>query len=189
MYEVTAKPEKFKTLLFWLMVFSSCVYIFFGTICCIAWGDKLNTPLITDQLSTGDAPLWIGWLIKLLFMVNLLLSYPLMLYPPISLTEHILFSDWPKSKRRQWSKNLVRTLIVGFITIATVLLKQKLDKFLAVLGALFCTPVAFILPAFFHYQVCAETRAQKAADLFITSAGIFIMFYCTISSIVTWNET
>lgn len=157
-YEVTAHPEEFKGLLKILMIFTSILYVFFGVICSTAWGDHLDTPLITDQLSRGKGPLWIGWVIKLCFMVNLLFSYPLMLYPPIEIAEEWLFKDWPKSKKRQWSKNLVRTLIVGFITISTVLLKQKLDKFLAVLGALMCTPIAFILPAFFHYQVCAETK-------------------------------
>lgn len=66
------------------------------------------------------------------------------------INENYLFDNWKKTKMRQWSKNLNRSLIVAFVVFITIMLGQKLDKFLSILGALACTPVAFMFPSLFH---------------------------------------
>ena len=38
-------------------------------------------------------------------------------------------------------------------------LGEKADKFVSILGAVSCTPVAFIFPAAFHYKICAKTMS------------------------------
>jgi proton-coupled amino acid transporter len=53
-------------------------------------------------------------------------------------------------------------------------------------GSLTCTPIAFILPALFHYKTLAETKAQKIIDLSIVVLGTIIMVFCTAFTIVTW---
>lgn len=48
-------------------------------------------------------------------------------------------------------------VLVGATVVVTVLLKDKLDKFLSILGAVTCTPIAFTFPALFHFKAVAET--------------------------------
>jgi len=148
----------------------------------------MTTPLITDQLNTPDSPPWIGYTVKFLFMTNLALSYPLVLYPAMMINENYLFDGWEKSKKRQTLKNLNRLMLTLFITLFTIVLGQKIDKFLAILGALSCTPVAFLCPALFHLKLAARTNTEKNVDIFIICIALGIVVYCTFEGLVTWNE-
>ena len=52
-------------------------------------------------------------------------------------------------------KNIFRALIVIFTIIVALWLDKKLDKFLALLGAVACIPITFTLPCLFHYKLVA----------------------------------
>jgi amino acid permease len=55
------------------------------------------------------------------------------------------------------SKNATRTALVALTVVITILLGEKLDQFLSIIGSLFCTPIAFTFPAMFHLKACAVT--------------------------------
>lgn len=128
------------------------IYLIFGQFCVFAWGSTIE-PLITDKLPHD----FVGNSIRILFSINVLFSYPIVIYPAHMVVESILYKGWEKSKKRQMSKNVTRTALVGFTVIVTILLGKKLDQFLSIIGSLFCTPIAFTFPAMFHYKACAET--------------------------------
>ena len=85
-------------------------------------------------------------------------------------------------------KNVTRTLIVAASCVLALLIYDKLDKFLSITGALTCTPIAFTLPAAFHYKQCAETKVQKVIDMTITVGTTIIAIYCTVVAILTFND-
>ena len=94
--------------------------------------------------------------------------------------ENYLFLNWEKTKKRQMTKNVGRLILVGCTVLFTLFLGQKVDKFLSILGALSCTPVAFIFPASFHLKVCAKTFIDKLIDITILVFAVCVMVYCTI---------
>jgi len=140
--------------------------------------------LITDDLPKD----WVGYGVKILFSLNLFFSYPLVLYPAHIVIENIIYDGWAKTKRRQWSKNFTRTLLVLFTVILTILIGKKLDKFLGIVGSLTCTPIAFTFPALFHLQACAETRKQKIIDWTIIIISIGILIFCTFLGLFHWGD-
>ena len=77
-------------------------------------------------------------------------------------------------------------MVVCLVVIMTILLGDKLDKFLAILGSVTCTPMAFTFPALFHLKACAETPKQKFIDIFILVLSIIIFFYCTFKGLQDW---
>jgi hypothetical protein len=79
-------------------------------------------------------------------------------------------------------------VVSGCVVGVTIGLADKVDKFLAILGAVSCTPIAFGLPAVYHLWFCAETTCVKVGDWFIIVVSIFIIGYCTTDGIITWNE-
>jgi len=187
--DITAKPEQYTYVVISVISVTCAIYIFFGLFCNISWGDQLTTPLITDQLTSGDiAPVWVGQLIQILYTLNLLFSFPLVLYPTIMINENYLFDNWGKTPKRQWFKNLERFLQVGFVVGLTISLGNKLDKFLSILGALACTPVAFLFPSYFHYKLCAQTTKQKFIDLALVGMSVVIQIYCTVDGLLNWND-
>lgn len=116
----------------------------------------------------------------ILFSINLIFSFPLVLYPAHKIIEIYLYQGWEKSRKRQMSKNGNRTLLVAAVVIITILLGEKLDKFLSILGALTCTPIAFAFPTIFHYKACADTQMTKIKDLSLFMVSVVIMIFCSI---------
>ena len=85
-------------------------------------------------------------------------------------------------------KNNSRTLLVVFTVCVTIMLGDKLDKFLSILGALTCTPIAFTFPALFHLKAVAETTAQKVSDILLIVFSLIILVYCTAQGVLNWNH-
>ena len=84
------------------------------------------------------------------------------------------------------SKNLSRTLLVAFSIGFTIALGDNLDDFLSLLGAVSCTPVAFIFPAVFHLKAVASTKLAKTLDVVIIFIGICIFIGCSILDVEEW---
>lgn len=185
--DVTASPETFGRQIVAVIGSVCLIYITFGYFTTAAWGANMDSPIITEKLQHESfAPEWIGNVVKILFCFNLMFTFPLVIYPSVMIFDNYLFDGWGKTKKRQWAKNFNRAFIVAFTCGFTVLLGNKLDKFLSILGALCCTPIAFIFPSIFHFKVCAETNIQKAIDLSIFVLGLGIMGYCTTTGLINW---
>ena len=183
--DITANPDGYYKIVIAVITTVALIYVMFGQFCVFAWGAEMTTPLITDELPNSA----ITYIVKFLFSINLLFSYPLVLYPANIIVENILYDNMEKTRRRQMLKNITRTLMV-FATVAiTIMLGDKLDKFLSILGALTCTPIAFTFPALFHFRACAETRSQKIIDGGLVFISLIIMVYCTSLGVKNWADT
>ena len=102
--DITAHPKSYMTIVFSVMITVSAVFLAFGQICAIAWGNEMNKPLVTDMLpsdpKTNPHDAWFGWTIKVLFCINLIFSFPLILFPAHRVIENYIYNDWPKSPKR-----------------------------------------------------------------------------------------
>lgn len=125
---------------------------------------------------------------RLVFIVNLIFTYPLAIYPTNMIIEGYLFKGWAKTKKRQWSKNLYRTLMVLFTMCVSCSLHTTLDKFVSLVGALCCVPIAFTLPTMFHLKLLAKTRCQIIFDYILIVVSIMMMIFSSVFTILTWNE-
>ncbi len=83
-------------------------------------------------------------------------------------------------------KNGTRALLILFTIVLALCVYNKLPEFLSIVGSLTCTPIAFILPALFHYKACATTVLQKRIDMAIVVFSTFILLFCTAYAIAAW---
>ena len=184
--EVTERPDLYLRILTITCAIIACIYVAFSWNCLFSFGaNTLTKPLITDSLPPQSV---VTWIIKICFSLNLVFSYPLVIHPANLVLESYLFGTWPKTRKRQMFKNLTRTLIVAASCVLALLIYDKLDKFLSITGALTCTPIAFTLPAAFHYKQCATTTSQKIIDGAIVIGTTIIAIYCTVVAIITFND-
>lgn len=179
-YDITENKKMYPKIVIACILTCCSTFIWFSLFCIGAWGKDLDSPLVTDRLPQGP----ITYIIKIFFMFMLIVSYPLQMYPVHIIIENILYDGWPKSMKRQWSKNFSRSLLVLVSCLFTKALGNKLDKFLSILGAVSCTPVAFTFPVLFHLKACAKTRKDKIVDISILVISIIIFFYCTTMSTI-----
>ena len=184
--DITEKPEQYYKVLAITVTFIAFLYIAFTEYCVFAYGiNKLEDPLITASLPPQS---WVTYLVKVMFSLNLVFSYPLVIHPANIVIEDWLFKGWPKTRTRQMSKNVSRTIIVASSCVVALMIYDKLDRFLSVTGSLTCTPIAFILPALFHYGGVAETMTEKVIDIIIIVIALVIMLYCTTYAIIHFND-
>lgn len=184
--DVTRNPEQYQKIVGLVLGTVGVTFILFSLFCVCAWGDELQTPLITDQLGPGV----VFWLVKILLMMNVVASFPLQLFPANLLVEGYLFKGWPKSRKRQTCKNVSRIAVVTAVFAVTILLEHRLDQFVSLVGSLSCAPMAFILPALFHLRATkgSSTQFERWVDISIAALGFAIMIFCTGLCLINWNR-
>ena len=116
--------------------FITMMYVIFGELGVFAYSAEntfTSDPLITGSMPDGP----ITWVVKILFMFNLLASYPLVIYPANTVLESYLYAGWPKSKKRQMCKNFNRAIICFLTVLVAIVVYEKMDKLLSITGG--CT--------------------------------------------------
>lgn len=107
------------------------IYIVFGFTMLFAYGSALeNSPIITETITQiemidhkGEVYVdYVMLVIKILFSLNLIFSYPLVIFPANIILEENLFKGWPKSPKRKWFKNLTRSLMVVMTVIVSIMM-------------------------------------------------------------------
>ena len=108
--------------------------------------------------------------------MSLIFTYPLGFYPAFQILDNLTGDS-----------NIARIFCV-FITFAVMVsLGKQLDKFMAIIGALTCTPIAFTLPSIVYFKLCAKTPWDRAVSFALFLLSLVILIFCTAQSIVTWK--
>ena len=63
-------------------------------------------------------------------------------------------------------------------------LASVLDKFIGLLGAVFCAPLAMILPTLCHLKLLASSRKDKIKDIVIICVSLLVMVICIVQTVV-----
>jgi proton-coupled amino acid transporter len=175
-YDMTAKPQHYKWLVGFTMVFLTVIYIAFGTFTTMAWGYSLSdTPLITKILPHSSL-IVSGTVV--IYMFALVFSYPLCAHPINMVLEHHMFKNVPQSIFRKWSKNASRTIIVALSIFIAVSGQEQLAKIISLISTATCLPIAFILPPAFHLKILAKTKAEIYQDIALIVLACVLMVFC-----------
>lgn len=74
----SAKPERFKEMLIYAFITLVIIFVAFSELCYMAWGSNDDQPIITEMLPEENLGVI---LLKFLFSLNLVSSFPLVIYP------------------------------------------------------------------------------------------------------------
>ena len=128
-------------------------------------------------------------LVKVLIFLNvviLIFTYPLTVNPANITLESVTINRWFKGSQseegffKRWAKNFSRLLICISAAYLGIELSKSLDKFIGLLGALFCCPLAIMLPALCHLQVLAKSNAEKVVDIAILGISVLATVFCIV---------
>ena len=180
----TEKPERFNEMLVYAYVTLIVVWVIFCEVCYFAWGSSMTEPIITEMLPSDQIAVI---LIKFVFSLNLLCSYGILIYPANIVIEQWICGCFRKdSNTLYWAQNFSRCMVVISGAILGVCLSSKLDKFLGLVGSLFCAPLAMTFPAVLYLKHLAKTKSEKALGIFIFVISIIIFFSCSIQTLMAW---
>ena len=181
------KPERFKDMLTYAFLTLIAFFIVFALLCYFTWGSSMDQPIVTQMLPSDSVTVII---IKFLFSLNLVCSFPIIIYPANAAVERWFCSCFKKSQTKlYWMQNFSRLCVTSLCVICGVTLASKLDKFLGLMGSLLCAPLALFFPALLHYKLLAKTGRDKVIDLALIIVSIVVFFFCSTTSIISWNST
>ena len=152
----TQDREFFPFMIAIVLTFLTITYISFALLCYYTFGSSLDRPLIIEMMPSSNIIIII---VKILYIINLVFSYPLIIYMTNIILEGFMFKSWKKATNaRKYCKNLSRSMVLLLGIIAAMYLKDMLDKVLALCGTLLGSTVVMTIPALCHYKLLAKTR-------------------------------
>ena len=151
-------PEQFSKILVLAIGTLAILYVAFSELCYLTFGENLTETIILLQLPSTN-----GFVIavKLLYILALLCSYPLVMFPCVTIMEKYTLPKkyFPtKTQKRDLMRKFQRVVIVVFSVYVALVLADKLSKFLSLLGALLCGPLALTFPTYCHLKIVAKTN-------------------------------
>ena len=111
-----------------------------------------------------------------------------MIYPTNAILEGWIFARWKASRRRTWLKNLSRSVVCVLASLIAVQFYSKLDKFLALLGAVLCAPLALTIPSLLHLKQVAKTRRARLTDKAIIIFSVILEVLSIYQSLANWGQ-
>ena len=151
----SAEPNQFKSILVYAFVTLMSIYCLFSLTCYFAWGADMDVAIVTQMLPADSVTVII---IKFLFSLNLVCSFPIMIYPANAAIEGWFCSCLNDSPKKLYAmQNFSRVLVAAAATFCAIVLASKLDKFLGLVGSMLCAPLALTFPALAHYKLLAKT--------------------------------
>jgi len=159
-----------------------CLFGLMGALTYLAFGPDIQ-PIVLLNL---DAKSYVLQTVQLLYILAILLSVPITLFPAIRIMENGIFTSSQSGKghaRVKWLKNGFRTLLVATCTGISWFGAKDLDKFVAFVGCFASVPLCYIYPPLLHFKACAHTRKQKIIDVALVLFGAIVFCYTTEQTI------
>lgn len=88
-------------------------------------------------------------------------------------------------------QNLIRALLVAFTIVLAILVYPKITLFIEVIAAATCCPLAFTLPALFHYKLMGQNKSNMVIVICTLVLTVFMVgqaIWELIHSFVTGEE-
>ncbi|CDH53321.1 amino acid transporter [Lichtheimia corymbifera JMRC:FSU:9682] len=186
--ESMKEPSKFPSVLRRVLGVITVLFIALGAISYLTFGEDVQT-IILLNLPSKD-PMVSS--IQTLYSLAICLSIPLQLFPAIRIMENGLFTTRSGKNNAvvKWQKNVFRVLVVFLCAwIAIVGSKDKLDKFVPLIGALFCIPLCFVFPPLFHLKAMEELPTwRRVADVALILFGAIGSIFVASATLYQWNS-
>jgi hypothetical protein len=186
----TLVPEKFATLTTAALVTLCTIYVLFAFLCYYAWGDSLDESVVTEMLPPDN---WFVQVVKLLYCVNLVFSYPITIVPA-----HDSFQEWifgqqyggrfgvREERALYWKVNILRSAILLGILLITLYVADILDKVISIAGAILGMTNVLLFPALCHLKLIAETPKEKLFDQSIIVFSCIMIVFMPTTIILSW---
>ncbi len=175
-------PERLPRMVTGVVGSVTLLFGLFGALNFYAYASQTN-PIILNNLP--HAP---RLACTIMFDIVAILMFPLMSFPAARIIEKRLFKKLRRSGYK-WQKNFIRTGIVLFCVFVSVAAGEKVDKLVAVIGGMFCTPLATVYPSLFFLQSGAPAKqCTKIAAMFLLLFGIGSSILSTVTAVAQFNS-
>lgn len=194
------------------------IYIVFGLLNWLAYGDQVNAVLTVNMPCGG-----LKTSVQLTYTLAVIFTFPLQLFPAIQTARSVL----PKLLRRAyikvdneshnetkgdapardpsalvhdisrkgaiWKKRCIgivgRVLLVVVLCKVAISVRHNLTKILSLLGALLGIPLAYVFPSIIHLALMEDTKHYiRIINWCVVVLGVALCVACSTITFLTWSH-
>lgn len=179
-----------KPLMSWLIggaLATLCTFhIIFSELIYYAYGDDIIEPIIIFQIPQDN---WFVIIAEVLFLGNIIFSYPLNIYITNYVLEGAIFGNMRYSECRKWLKNLSRSIVVAAGIAIGVAFYYILPKIVSVVALVVGTTVVIITPALLHNAECAgDSTYMRVTNWMLVVYAVLASIFLTFFLIYSWTN-
>ncbi|KAK9712934.1 hypothetical protein K7432_006824 [Basidiobolus ranarum] len=181
------EPKRFPTVLASVIVTVTVIFVSVGAISYAAFGSSTDTIILLNMPANQPTTK----VVQLCYVMAILLTLPLMIFPATKILEGAVFSSRSgrKSTMVKWEKNLFRAMLCVCLALIAWGGASNLDNFVSLIGGFGCIPLLFIYPSMFHLKTCAKSIWTKTGDILLALFGFGVMIFVTYISIKSWSTS
>ena len=144
------------------MLMMTVGFVLFGALSYIAYGEATEAIILLNLEGTCESSACVRFIQSLrgIYVVVLLVTFPLMMYPVTQLSERFVFSHIQFTPLRSLGWRTVLCMLSLAISIGAA---KNLSNFVSIIGALCCVPLAYVLPGLLHLQLVVRGVAKDPA--------------------------
>ena len=174
--ESMTHKENFNSLMVLMMILSTMALIGFGLVTYLAFGDNIA------QIATlSYEASYVNTSLLLLYLISVAFTLPLLIIPIFIILESLM------PKLNVYAFNGIRVFIVVMAIGLSILLNDKADKYMSIVGAIFCAPVAYIMPSLVHLRTKKNLQWYDwVLGVGFVALGLVIGVFCTALAIINW---
>eukprot|EP01028_Stygiella_incarcerata_P012069 TRINITY_DN7253_c0_g1_i2.p1 TRINITY_DN7253_c0_g1~~TRINITY_DN7253_c0_g1_i2.p1 ORF type:complete len:308 (-),score=48.45 TRINITY_DN7253_c0_g1_i2:30-953(-) len=185
-------PLHFPRILSGVLIGMIFMFNLFALTCYVAYGDDVKGP-INLNLPQHDP---VNYIVVVLLLFAITLTYPLQIYPAFDILGDYVFgkiqaeesdpeeekTDFLPKPRSVFKQTALRISIVVTTLILAISIPD-FGLFIALVGGLTCTPLAFIYPSIISHSILPRTLFNRIKVYVIGTCGVLLTVVCTAVSI------
>mmetsp|Transcript_87298 Transcript_87298/g.167906 ORF Transcript_87298/g.167906 Transcript_87298/m.167906 type:complete len:527 (-) Transcript_87298:80-1660(-) len=164
-----ADPDKLNLVVCWTMSGACLLQVIFAGSAYLLYGAG-TASIVTISLGSGGmlGGMAAVELVQLAWVVEVLLTLPLQLFPAVQILEPLFFPRGTFRRRhsgQKWRKNIVRCGLLLLCMLVATCGYSSVDNLIALIGALGCVPLAVVFPPLFHCVLVARCNGPGDAEM------------------------
>jgi len=170
--------------------------ILIGGFSYLSYGDETESIVLQNLQDVSDSAVWHGIVSVelILYVFVAVFSYPMLMVPPIKISERILFLDdkgkpLERKSGKKCMKNAWRVVLVLLCAGIAASTISALDHVVSIIGAVACVPLAFTFPAYFHLCTVGQQEGngwKKAVDYAVLVFAVVGSAVAFASAVMDW---
>ena len=142
-----------------------------------------------DVIITMDLPdaTWRGQVVRLLYCVAVIFTFPLMLFPVTKMCVLAAGFD-DKARTGRIVNNLLRVALVLSLALIAIVEVNARDHIVSLLGCVASTPLALVLPPLMHLKAVQQSFWSAIVNKVVIVFGAVITVVTTTTTLVTWRS-
>jgi len=174
MYDAHDNKETFTAILVLTLLGVCALFIVFGAVNYAYYGAQTQ-PVITLNLPR-ESP--VSHFLPLAFALASLFNVPLFLLPA-ALQLEVYFTGAVDV----WKINAMRAILICGCAVISLIGKDSIDAFIALIGSFCCVPLAFIFPVLCHFKLCQPEGKKVLLNVAVLLLGLALFVYTSLSSL------